>query len=408
MVRATVEDLTDREVHGRRVFVRVDLNVPLGEDGRIADAGRIVAVLPTLEHLRRRGARLVLASHLGRPDGAPDPAYSLRPVAEDLERRLEQSVTFIEGGVEGERTREAVSALEDGGVALLENVRFAPGETKNDPTFARALADLGDHYVSDAFGAAHRAHASTVGAAEVVKQRGGRAVAGLLMARELHFLDEALRSPEPPFVAVMGGAKISGKIEVVDAILGQVDRLLVGGAMANTFFRALGLEVGRSLVEEDRVDFARDLLERAGEKIVLPVDCVVGYEIVRDTETRTRRRDEIGPNDRVGDVGPETLRMFTEEVHAAGTVVWNGPMGVFEVPPFDRGTREVALALAHATDAGTVSIVGGGDSAAAAEAAGVADRITHISTGGGASLELLAGKRLPGVEVLEPKAEGER
>ncbi len=401
MDRRTLKDLDEAEVRGRRIFVRVDLNVPLNEDGSVADPGRIQGTLATLEALSKQGGRLVLVSHLGRPDGAPDPAYSLAPVARELSDLAGVPVPLLEGAPEDPGLRQAVDALGDGEMALLENVRFHPGETRNDPEFTRALAELADHFVSDAFGTAHRAHASTVGVPTIVRERGGRAVAGLLMARELRFLDRELQDPRRPFVAVLGGAKISGKIELIESILHRVDRLLVGGAMANTFLLALGLQVGRSLVEEDRVEVARELLERWGERIVLPVDCVVAPEVKEGAEVEVRRRDEIGAEDRVADVGPETVALFASELQAARTVVWNGPMGVFEVPPFDRGTRDVARALAEATDDGTVSIVGGGDSAAAAVASGLADRITHISSGGGAALELLAGKVLPGVDVLE-------
>lgn len=397
----TLSDLDPADLRGRRVLVRVDYNVPLDAKGRITDPIRIEATLPTLRSLVEAGARVILVSHLGRPDGEPDPKASLSPVAAWLEEATGWSVPLLSEPPGSSELRSGLEALEDGEVVLLENIRFLPGETSNDPELAQALGGLADHFVGEAFGAAHRAHASTVGAAEVIRRAGGAAVAGRLMEKELRFLRDALRAPARPFVSIMGGAKISGKIELIEAILPSVDRLLVGGAMANTFLRALGLDTGASLVEEDRIDLAADLLERAGEKILLPVDAVVATEIGPDAETRVVARDEVGRYDRIGDIGPTTRALFGQEIAGAGTVVWNGPMGVSEIPAFAAGTFGVARDLAEATGRGTVSVVGGGDSAAAAEAAGVAGQMTHISTGGGASLDLLAGKALPGVEVLE-------
>ncbi len=395
----TLRDLDPDRLKDRTALVRVDFNVPLDPEGRITDDARIRAVLPTLRHLVEAGARVVLLSHLGRPGGRPDPALSLRPVAARLEELLRRPVRFVEELVGGEAER-AVRGLEAGEVLLLENTRFHPGETGNDPELAAALAGLADLFVNDAFGAAHRAHATTSGVAEAVRRRGGEAVAGFLLERELHFLSRALEDPERPFVAVMGGAKISGKIDLIRSLLPRVDRLLVGGAMANTFFRALGLETGRSLVEEDRVEVARETLQGAGDRLLLPVDCVVAEEISPDARTREVERTGVGPHDRIGDVGSRTRALFTGEIRRARTVVWNGPMGVFEVEPFAEGTLEVARAVAEVTDAGGLTVVGGGDSAAAAERAGVVDRLTHVSTGGGASLELLAGAELPGVAAL--------
>jgi phosphoglycerate kinase len=397
----TLSDLDDGELRGRRALVRVDYNVPLTREGGVADPARVDATLPSLRRLREAGARVVLASHLGRPDGAPDPAFSLEPVARLLGDRLGLDVPLLEAPPGTPELRARVEALEDGEVALLENVRFHPGETRNDPELAEQLADLADLFVGDAFGAAHRAHASTVGAAQVVRRRGGPVVAGLLMERELRFLGEALEGPSRPFVAVIGGAKISGKIDLIDAILPRVDRLLIGGAMANTFFRAMGLDTGDSLVEPDRIEMAGELLEKAGEKLILPVDCVVAEELEDGARTRDVDRTAVAPGDRIGDIGPHSRQIFVAEIERARTLLWNGPMGVFEMAPFAGGTREVALALAGRADAGAVVVVGGGDSAAAAEAAGVADRMTHVSTGGGAALDLLAGKSLPGVEVLD-------
>jgi phosphoglycerate kinase len=398
MSKKIVSDIDSASLAGRTVLVRADLNVPL-DDGRISDDRRIRASLPTLRLLTDAGARVVLLSHLGRPKGAPDPKYSLGPVAERLAELLDGGVRFVPETA-GPSVRTAVASLSNGQVALLENTRFHPGDTANDPALAAEWAELGDLFVNDAFGAAHRAHASTSGLAEAVKARGGEAVAGLLMARELKFLGEALAHPERPFVAVLGGAKISGKIDVIDALLPRVDRLLIGGAMANTFFRALGLETGRSLVEDDRVELARQTLQEAGERLVLPVDCVVAAEIAEGSPTRVVERSGVGAEDRIGDVGPATRRMYAREIADARTILWNGPMGVFEIDAFAEGTTAMAHAVAAACDDGATAVLGGGDSAAAVDRAGVSDRITHVSTGGGASLEFLAGAALPGVEAL--------
>lgn len=397
----TLSDLTPEEIQGRRFLVRVDYNVPLAADGSVADSTRIEATLGTLQLLRESGARVVLVSHLGRPKGVRDPSASLEPVARELSTRLGAPVKFVPTDPGAPETSAAVEQLSRGDVALLENIRFQPGETKNDPALARALAQLGEGFVGDAFGVAHRAHASNVGAAREIRERGGPAVAGLLMAREVHFLREALRDPERPFVAVMGGAKVSGKLELIHSILPRVDRLLVGGAMAHTFFRALGLTIGRSMVEEELTGLAKELMDEAGEKLLLPVDCVVADRISPDASAVEVDRTEVEANQSIGDIGTRTRAIFGRELEAAATVVWNGPMGVFEMEPFSGGTFHVAQVLAEAADRGAVVVVGGGDSAAAAHAAGVADRMTHISTGGGASLDLLAGKELPGLEVLE-------
>lgn len=399
MEKRNISHLDPTDLSGRTVVVRADLNVPLDGDV-ITDDQRIRASLPTLRLLREAGARTVLLSHLGRPKGAPDPRYTLRPVATRLGELLGGPVTFVTEPA-GEAARAAVAAMADGDVVLLENTRFLAGDTDNDPGLAASWAALGDLFVNDAFGAAHRAHASTSGLAEAMKARGGAAVAGLLMARELRYLGSALHRPERPFVAILGGAKISGKIDVIDALLPRVDRLLIGGAMANTFLRALGLETGASLVEEDRIDMAREILERAGERLLLPVDCVVATEISEAAATRVVDRSAVGPDDRIGDVGPSTVALYGRELAQARTIVWNGPMGVFEMPPFARGTLGVANAVADACDAGATGVLGGGDSAAAAEEAGVVERLSHVSTGGGASLEFLAGAVLPGVAALD-------
>lgn len=402
MSKKTVSDLDPSTLSGRTVLVRADLNVPI-ENGKITDDQRIRASIPTLRLLTEAGARVILLSHLGRPKGAPDPAFSLAPVAAHLEKLLGRPVRFVPVSA-GPDVDAAAAELRDGDVALLENTRFMAGDTKNDPSLAASWAALADLFVNDAFGAAHRAHASTSGLAEAVMARGGEAVAGLLMARELRFLGDALDHPEHPFVAILGGAKISGKIEVIDALLPRVDRLLVGGAMANTFFKALGLETGASLVEDDRIDVARETLERAGERLLLPVDCVVAAEIADGAPTNVVQRSHVGKGDRIGDIGSATRDVFAREIADARTVVWNGPMGVFEVDAFAGGTVAVAHAVASACDGGATAVVGGGDSAAAARRAGVAERITHISTGGGASLEFLAGDALPGVVALTEKS----
>lgn len=397
--KLTLHDLSDDELKGRRVLVRVDFNVPLDEDGTVDDDTRLRRTLPTLRRLVGAGARTILLSHLGRPGGEPDLAFGLEPVARRLGELTGREVGFVPEPV-GDRVAERVRSLDEGDVLVLENTRFHPGEKADDPELAAAWAELGDLYVGDAFGAAHRAHASTAGLPKAIRDRGGRAVAGVLMDEELRFLDGALRDPERPYVGVLGGAKISGKIDVVEALLDRVDRLLVGGAMANTFFRALGLEVGRSLVEDDRLGVARSVLEAAGEKLVLPADVVVADRIEDGTETRVRSRDEIRPDEAAGDVGPATRAVFREVLSGARTAVWNGPLGVFEIDAFAEGTLDVARAFAEATERGALTIVGGGDSASAVEKAGVADRIRHVSTGGGASLELLSGVVLPGVEAL--------
>jgi phosphoglycerate kinase len=400
MPSKTVADLSPEALSGSRVLVRVDFNVPLDENGAITDDTRIQRALPTLKFLLEGGGRVVVTSHLGRPKGVSNPAFSLRPVADHLATLLDFPVRFSPHLL-GDAATLAVEGLGKGELLLMENTRFHPGETKNDPELSLALSRFGDLFVNDAFGTAHRAHSSTVGAAEAIRSRGGAVVAGLLMERELKYLGEALEAPERPFVAVLGGAKISGKIEVIQALLPKVDRLIIGGAMANTFFRALGLETGKSLVEEDRVEMARATLEDAGSTLLLPVDCVVAHEIDPGAETRCVARDEVGKEDRIGDIGPATQALFSEALQGARTVVWNGPMGVFEMVNFASGTLAVAEAVAKVTDTGGTTVVGGGDSVSAAEQAGVTGRLSHISTGGGASLEFLSGADLPGVSALD-------
>ena len=398
MQKKTVRDLRAQELRGKRALVRVDFNVPLDDKGQVTDDTRIRATLPTIELLLDRGARVVLLSHLGRPKGKPDPKYSLEPVGRRLQKLIpKKHVCFIEST----DTDEAVKATHDKtcNVVLLENTRFLGGEETNDPRLARGLAELGDVYVNDAFGSAHRAHASTEGVAHHLRP----AVAGLLMEVELDYLGQALTNPKPPFIAVLGGAKISGKIDVIENMLPKVDRMIIGGAMACTFFKAMGLETGKSLVEADRVAMARELLQRGKEKLVLPTDAVVAPSLEHGSAAREVARNAIPAGEAMFDIGRRSEQAFAEIISAARTVVWNGPMGVFETPPFDHGTQAVAQALAVATDRGATTIVGGGDSAAAVAKLGLDARISHVSTGGGASLEFLEGKTLPGVAALDDR-----
>jgi phosphoglycerate kinase len=394
-VKRTLESLDKGSLEGRRALVRVDFNCPV-KDGVVTDDTRIRAALPTIKYLRDRGARLVLLSHLGRPKKGPDPRYSMQPVVRALEKLLGAPVTFLTDPTAPEAVT-VTKRLPRGGVAVAENTRFYPGEEENDRKLAEQFAALGDFYVNDAFGSAHRAHASTEAIARVLKP----AVSGLLMERELRYLGEALHQPTRPFVAVLGGAKISGKIDLIEALLPQVDEILLGGAMACTFFEALGLETGNSLVEHERLDLARDLMKNAGKKLVLPDGCVIARELKSDAETRTVKRDGIPKDWAVYDIDPATEKNFASIIENAGTVIWNGPMGVFETPPFDHGTFAIAKAMANATAHGAITVIGGGDSAAAVAKAGLSDRITHVSTGGGASLEFLEGKELPGVAALD-------
>jgi phosphoglycerate kinase len=399
MSKRTITSLDADTLRGRRVLVRVDYNVPI-EDGRVTDDTRIRATLPTLTYLTDNGACVVLVSHLGRPKGQWRDDMSLAPAAARLAELVDVPVRFVPDVVGGE-ARAAADALAAGSILVLENVRYLAGEETNDAKLSEALADFADIYVNDAFGSAHRAHASTSGVAEVMKATERPAVAGILMEKELRFLGDALENPERPFIAILGGAKISGKIDVIENLLPRVEHLLIGGAMANTFFRALGLETGTSLVEAERVEMARTLLERAGEKIVLPVDCVVAGEAKPGTRTWLLARDEVPPEGSIFDIGPKSIATFRDFVERARTVLWNGPMGLFEIDDFAEGTMGVARAVAEATSKGATTIVGGGDTAAALEAGGLADRMTHVSTGGGASLEFLEGRALPGVAILD-------
>ena len=393
-MKRSLQSLDKGSLDGRRALVRVDFNCPI-QAGVVTDDTRIRAALPTIKYLRDRGARLVLLSHLGRPKGQ-DSKYSMQPVVKALEKLLGAPVTFLPDPTAPEAIT-ITKRLPRGGVAVAENTRFYPGEEENDPALAERFAALGDLFVNDAFGSAHRAHASTEAVARVLKP----AVSGFLMERELRYLGEALHQPRRPFVAVLGGAKISGKIDLIEALLPKVDEILLGGAMACTFFEAMGLETGNSLVEHERVDLARELMKQAGRKLVLPTGSVIARELKPGAETRTVARDAMPKGWAVYDIDPATEKAFGSIIERAGTAVWNGPMGVFETPPFDHGTLAIAQAMANATARGAVTVIGGGDSAAAVAQAGLADRITHVSTGGGASLEFLEGKELPGVAALD-------
>jgi phosphoglycerate kinase len=398
MNKLTINDL---DLHGKRVFIRADFNVPL-KDGVVTDDTRIRETLPTLRLAIQKGGRLVLASHLGRPKGGPDKKYSLAPVAKKLSELLERPVAFAEDCV-GPDAEAKSRALTDGGVLLLENVRFHPEEEKNDETFSKQLAKLCDGvFICDAFGSAHRAHASVVGITRFVKQ----SAAGLLMEKELAYIGKAITNPARPFVAIIGGAKVSDKIEVVENLMKIADVMLIGGGMAYTFEKAQGLEIGKSLVENDKLDLAKRLMADAkgkNFKLLLPTDHVVAPEFKADAKA-TVCDVAATPADQMGlDIGPKTIAAYSAEIAKAKTIVWNGPMGVFEMPAFAKGTLEIAKAVAAATTAGATSIVGGGDSVAAVHQSGLSSKISHISTGGGASLEFLGGTKLPGVEALTNK-----
>lgn len=394
MQKKTIKDV---DVKGKRVLVRVDFNVPRDKQGNITDDTRIRAALPTINHLVEQGAKVILTAHLGRPKGKVDETMRLDKVAERLAELIKKNVVKTDTTV-GPEVKEAVEKMAPGDVLLIENVRFNPGETKNDPEFAQELASLADLYVNDAFGAAHRAHASTAGVTEHLP-----AVAGFLMEKELQALGGALNNPERPFVAIIGGAKVSDKIGVIENLLTKVDKLIIGGGMANTFLKAQGLELGKSLVEDDKVDLAKNLMEEAkkkGKELLLPVDLVVADAIEKPETKATVKLDAVPADKMALDIGPETVKLYQQAIKDAKTVVWNGPMGVFEVDDFAQGTKAVAQAVA---DSQANSIVGGGDSVAAIDKVGLTEKISHISTGGGASLEFLEGKELPGVTALNDK-----
>ena len=395
MPKMTVQDVP---VQGKKVLVRVDFNVPLDEKFNVSDDKRIVAALPTIRYLIEHGAKVILCSHLGRPKGKPDPAFSLAPVAKRLAELLpDVKVSFASDAI-GEPAKNAVAALKAGEIVLLENLRFHKEETDNDPGFARELASLADLYVSDAFGTVHRAHASTVGIAAYLP-----AVAGFLIGKELDVMGKALESPDRPFVAILGGAKVQDKIGVIKNLLTKCDILLIGGGMAYTFFKAKGYEIGTSLLDEQSVELAGELLREAksrGIELLLPVDNVVAEAFAADSPYKTVSSDAIPKNMMGMDIGEKTAALYAEKIKSAGTVIWNGPMGVFEFPAFSKGTAAVAAACAECKG---VTIIGGGDSASAVKKLGFADKMTHISTGGGASLEYLEGKELPGVAALNDK-----
>jgi phosphoglycerate kinase len=393
MAKKTVADV---DVKGKKVLMRVDFNVPL-EEGRITDDRRIQQALPTIKSVLERGGRLILMSHLGRPKGGPEPKYSLKSAADRLRELLGKDVKFANDSI-GPEVEWAANSLRDGEVLLLENLRFHKEEEKNEPNFAKQLAKLGDVYVNDAFGTAHREHASTFGAAQVLA--GKPRVIGSLIQKELKFLGDSISNPKRPFVAILGGAKVSDKINVIEQLLAKADTLLIGGAMAYTFFLAQGKEVGKSLVERDKVDLAKALLAKAGGKIKLPVDNVVASEMTDTAKTQIVEGNI--PADLEGfDIGPKTQTLYKAEVAKAKTIVWNGPMGVFEKKPFAEGTRTIAQAVADATTHGAVTIIGGGDSAAAIEQMGLADKVSHVSTGGGASLEFLEKGHFTTLDILD-------
>jgi len=398
MNKLTIDDL---ELKDKRVLVRVDFNVPLNEKKEVTDDTRIVESLPTIKKILNDGGKAILMSHLGRPKGKKNPDLSLVPAAKRLEKLLAKPVKFVDDCI-GEKVEKAVSELKSSECLLLENLRFYPEEEKNDPEFAQSLAKLGEVYINDAFGTAHRAHASTEGVTKYFKE----CAAGYLMQKELEYLSMALTEPKRPFVAILGGAKISGKIEVIKNLMHKVDTLLIGGGMAFTFYKALGREIGSSLLEEGKVELAKEILKEAEEKkldLELPLDFVIAPEAKEDVSTKVVDKESIPAGWKGLDIGPETLELFKQKIENANTVVWNGPMGVFEVDKFARGTKGIAHQLARITERGAITIVGGGDSVAALVKANLEKKMTHVSTGGGASLEFLEGKTLPGVAVLTDK-----
>ena len=392
----SVKSIRDLDIRGKRVFFRFDFNVPLDQSGEIKDDTRLRRALPTIEYAVAKGAKCILASHLGRPKGERKPEMSLRPVADRLARLLNRDVGFVDDCI-GPKVKAAVQALPEGGILLLENLRFYPGETKNDPEFAAELASLADVYVNDAFGTAHRAHASTVGVAQLVKEK----AAGLLLKEELDNLGKALANPARPVVAIFGGAKVSDKIAVLRNIVDRMDAVLIGGGMANTFLKAQGIDVGSSMVEQEMVSVAADILEKArnnGCKVLVPVDVIAADKMEPGASTKIVDLGAVPQGEMALDIGPKTIEVFRKPIEDAGTIVWNGPMGVFEIDAFKQGTMEIARAVASAPG---FSLVGGGDSVRAVQQAGVADKISYISTGGGAFMEFMEGKILPGVAALD-------
>ncbi|MBN2013354.1 phosphoglycerate kinase [candidate division KSB1 bacterium] len=398
MSKLTIDDLS---LKGKRVLMRVDFNVPLNDKLEVTDDNRIQAALPSIKKIINSGGKAILMSHLGRPKGKVDEAYRMAPAAKQLAKLLGKNVLILKDCV-GKEVEQAIANMKDGDVAMLENLRFHEGETKNDPEFAKQLSALGDIYVNDAFGTAHRAHASTEGVTKFFKQ----SAAGYLIQKELQYLGGAIDNPKHPFVAILGGAKISGKIDVIENLLDKVDSILIGGGMAYTFFKAQGLSIGKSLLEEDKIELAKDVLQKAAAKkvnFVLPVDNIIAQEISDTAETKVTNDANV-PDGWLGvDIGPKTLAKFQDILKAAKTIVWNGPMGVFETDQFAKGTMSIGELLADVTDKGAISVIGGGDSAAAVAKAGLKDRITHVSTGGGASLEFLGGIQLPGIVALSDK-----
>jgi phosphoglycerate kinase len=398
MKKLTVEDLS---LQGKRVLMRVDFNVPL-ENGKVANDTRIQAALPTIKYIIEKGGRLILMSHLGRPDGKRVPEMSLVPCVAVLEKTLGQDVAFADDCI-GQAAEASVNRLADGDVLLLENLRFHKEETANDAAFAKKLAALGNLYVNDAFGTAHRAHASTEGVTHYFDQ----CAAGFLMMKELEYLGSVIENPDRPFIAILGGAKISGKIDVITNLLPKVDKVIIGGGMTFTFFKAQGLEIGNSLLEEDKIDIAREILAQAGGKLVFPVDCLVtdffDFKARKIGTLKEVSADAIPAGWESLDIGSKSIEKFRSVLSGARTVIWNGPMGVFEIPETAKGTYAIANLLAEATAGGAITVIGGGDSASAAEKAGVADKVSHVSTGGGASLEFIEGKTLPGVAALTDK-----
>lgn len=395
-MKKTIKDV---EWKGKRALVRCDFNVPLDDDLKITDDTRIKAALPTIEYLMDHGAKVVIMSHLGRPKGEANPKYSLLPAAVRLGELLGKDVVFADSPqVVDDSVKEKVAAMEEGDVVLLQNTRYRNEEEKNDPGFSKDLAELGDVFVQEAFGTAHRAHASTAGVADYLP-----CVSGFLIEKEVKFLSDAVDNPERPFVAIMGGAKVADKIQVIENLLDKVDTLIIGGGMMFTFFKAMGLEIGKSILDQEHIDVAKGLIKKAEEKgvnLILPVDTLCASEFSNDAETKEVKREEI-PSDMMGmDIGKDSIKLFTDAIKEAKTVIWNGPMGVFEMPKFAEGTKAIAQALAESD---CISVIGGGDSAAAVEQFGFADRVTHISTGGGASLEFLEGKILPGIDVIQDK-----